>query len=134
MVDTQGVAHLGTWEWDVSEPNATWSAELYRIYGLTPETYTPSYDAYLTKVHPDDRQRVIEATNRVFHEHVPYSHDERVFRPDGSMRYLHTWAFPVLDDDGKLRKLVGVCQDITDRKQAEEEVLRLNASLEQRVA
>lgn len=134
MVDTQGVAHLGTWEWDVSEPNATWSAELYRIYGLTPETYTPSYDAYLTKIHPDDRQRVIDATNRVFHEHVPYSHDERVFRPDGSMRYLHTWAFPVLDDDGKLRKLVGVCQDITDRKQAEEEVLRLNASLEQRVA
>lgn len=134
MVDTQGVAHLGTWEWDVTEPNATWSAELYRIYGLTPETYTPSYEAYLTKIHPDDRQRVIDATNRVFHEHVAYSHDERIFRPDGTMRYLHTWAFPVLDDDGKLRKLVGVCQDITDRKEAEAEVLRLNESLERRVA
>lgn len=134
MVDTQGVAHLGTWEWDVTEPNAVWSAELYRIYGLTPETYTPSYEAYLTKIHPDDKQRVMEATNRVFQEHVPYSHDERVFRPDGSMRYLHTWAFPVLDDDGKLRKLVGVCQDITDRKEAEAEVLRLNESLERRVA
>lgn len=134
MVDTQGVAHLGTWEWDVSEPNATWSAELYRIYGLSPEEYTPSYEAYLTKIHPDDKQRVIDATNRVFHEHVAYSHDERIFRPDGSMRYLHTWAFPVLDDDGKLRKLVGVCQDITDRKEAEAEVLRLNESLERRVA
>lgn len=134
MVDTQGVAHLGTWEWDVSEPHATWSEELYRIYGLTPDEYTPSYEAYLTKIHPEDRDRVIEATNRVFHEHVPYSHDERIFRPDGSMRYLHTWAFPVLDDGGKLRKLVGVCQDITDRKLAEEEVLRLNESLELRVA
>jgi signal transduction histidine kinase/CheY-like chemotaxis protein len=119
LVDTQGVAHLGTWEWDVSEPTATWSAELYRIYDLTKETYTPSYEAYLTKVHPDDRAHVMAATNRAFHEHIPYSHDERILRPDGSIRYLHTWAYPVLDEAGKLVKLVGVCQDITDRKQAE---------------
>jgi PAS domain S-box-containing protein len=134
MVDTHGVAHLGTWEWDVSEPHARWSAELYRIYGLTPDTYTPSYEGYLKMVHPDDRQRVIEATDRVFHQHVPYSHDERIFRPDGSMRYLHTWAHPILDDGGRLQRLVGVCQDITDRAEAEEHVRRLNADLERRVA
>ncbi len=134
MVDTQGVAHLGTWEWDISEPTATWSQELYRIYGLTPETYTPSYEAYLTMVHPDDRARVVEATNRVFHEHIPYSHDERIFRPDGSIRHLHTWAHPVLDDAGTLVRLVGVCQDITDQKLAEEAVHQLNSELEKRVA
>ena len=76
----------------------------------------------------------MDATTRVFQEHVPYSHDERVFRPDGSIRYLHTWAYPVRDDDGKLVRLVGVCQDITDRKLAEEAVLTLNADLERRVA
>lgn len=134
MVDTHGVAHLGTWDWDVSQPHAHWSAELYRIYGLAPESYTPSYEAYLKMVHPDDRQRVIDATNRVFHEHIPYSHDERIFRPDGSMRYLHTWAYPILDANGRLSRLVGVCQDITDRAEAEEKVLRLNADLERRVA
>ena len=134
MVDTQGTAHLGTWEWAITQPTATWSAELYRIYGLTPETYTPSYEKYLTMVHPDDRQRVIDATNRVFHEHVPYSHDERIFRPDGSIRYLHTWAHPVLDNDGKLVRLVGVCQDVTDQKLAEEAVRALNVDLERRVA
>ena len=129
MVDTQGVAHLGTWEWDLSEPHAFWSAELFRIYGLTPESYTPSYDAYLTMVHPDDRQRVIDATNRVFHEHIPYSHDERIFRPDGSMRYLHTWAHPILDEEGKLRRLVGVCQDITELKEVEQQVREMNTEL-----
>jgi PAS domain S-box-containing protein len=134
MVDTQGVAHLGTWEWDISEPTATWSAELYRIYGLTPESYTPTYEKYLEMVHPDDRARVIEATNRVFHEHVPYSHDERIFRPDGTLRHLHTWAHPVLDESGQLIRLVGVCQDITDQKLAEAEVNKLNADLERRVA
>ncbi|MDP2054160.1 MAG: PAS domain-containing protein, partial [Acidobacteriota bacterium] len=106
MVDTQGVAHLGTWEWDISQPTAEWSDQLYQIYGLKREQYTPSYEAYLTMVHPDDRQRVIDATNRVFLEHVPYSHDERIFRPDGTLRYLHTWAYPVLDDAGKLTRLV----------------------------
>ena len=134
MVDTQGVAHLGTWEWDISEPTATWSAELYRIYGLSPDTYTPTYENYLAMVHPDDRQRVMDATNRVFHEHVPYSHDERILLPDGSMRYLHTWAHPVLDDDGKLVRLLGVCQDITEQKRAEAQVLELNRDLERRLA
>jgi PAS domain S-box-containing protein len=133
LVDTQGVAHMGTWEWDITQPNASWSVELYRIYGLTPETYTPSYEAYLTMVHEDDRQRVIDATNRVFHEHVPYSHDERIFRPDGSMRYLHTWAFPLVDDAGKLTHLIGVCQDITDRALADDALHRANAELEKRV-
>jgi len=134
MVDTQGVAHLGTWEWDVSEPLASWSAELYRIYGLTPETYTPTYEKYLLLVHTDDRARVMEATNRVFQEHIPYSHDERIFRPDGTMRYLHTWAYPVLDEQGKLVRLMGVCQDITEQKLAEQQVAQLNLDLERRVA
>lgn len=133
MVDTQGTAHLGTWEWDLSQPTATWSAELFRIYGLAPESYTPSYEAYLEMVHPDDRRRVAEATERVFREHIPYSHDERIFRPDGTIRYLHTWAHPVTDEDGKLTRLVGVCQDVTDRFLAEEQVRQLNVELERRV-
>ena len=108
-------------------------AELYRIYGLTSENYTPSYEAYLTMVHEDDRQRVVDATNRVFHEHVPYSHDERIFRPDGTLRYLHTWAFPLVDETGKLTHLIGVCQDITDRALADEALHRANADLEKRV-
>jgi signal transduction histidine kinase len=76
----------------------------------------------------------MDATNRVFHEHVPYSHDERILLPDGSLRYLHTWAHPVLDEQGKLERLVGVCQDITEQKRAEAQILELNRDLEWRVA
>lgn len=119
LVDAQDTAHMGTWEWDITQPTATWSPELYRIYGLTPETYTPSYEAYLKMVHPDDRERVKRATEAVFKEHTRYSHDERIFRPDGTMRYLHTWAYPVLDERGQLLRLVGVCQDVTEARLAE---------------
>ncbi len=133
MVDTQGVAHLGIWEWDITQPIATWSPELYRIYGLTPETYTPTYEAYLQLVHPDDRARVSAATDRVFRDHVPYSHDERIFRADGTMRYLHTWARALVNEHGALTHLIGVCQDVTDRAHAEHELQRVNAELEVRV-
>ncbi len=126
MVDTQGVAHMGTWEWDPREPAAKWSAEMYRIYGLPP-THTPTYQDYLERVHPDDRERVRLATERVFNELKPYSHDERVTRGDGELRYLHTWAEPVLDERGNLVRLVGVCQDITDSK-------RVQVRLEEREA
>lgn len=119
MVDAQGIAHLGTWDWDVSQPHATWSGELYRIYGLTPEEYTPSYDGYLRLVHPDDRERVMRVTEACFKEHKPYSHDERIFRKGGEMRWLHTWAVPVLDEHGTLVRLLGVCQDVTETKRAE---------------
>ncbi|HVL49038.1 MAG TPA: PAS domain S-box protein [Candidatus Thermoplasmatota archaeon] len=119
MSDAEGTAHLGTWEWDVTQPVASWSPELYRIYGLDPATHTPTYQDYLTRVHPDDRQRVIEATESVFRDHEPFSHDERVFRSDGEIRYLHTWAQAVVDDRGRLQRLLGVCQDITDRKRVE---------------
>lgn len=140
MIDNEGIAHYGVWEWDISQPHASWTRGLYKIYGLTPEVYTPTYEAYLQLVHPDDRQRVIDATNRVFHQHVPYSHDERIFHVSGEVRYLHTWAVPVLTPDGQLKALKGVCLDITERKLAEialaeraQELRQLNEELEQRV-
>ncbi len=113
--EAQRIAQMGTWWWDVSKPNAEWSPELYRIYGLDPATHVPTYEDYLTRVHPDDRERVRRATEEVFTDHKPYSHDERVRRPDGSWRHLHTWARAVLGPDGKLVALSGACQDITDR-------------------
>lgn len=129
LIDTQNVAHFGVWEWDLSQPTAEWSEALYQIYGLEPGSHVPSYEDYLTRVHPDDRERVVEATNGVFQRCEPYDHDERVFRSTGELRYLHTWAHPVMDATGKLVRLLGVCQDITDRKLAEAERQEFEARL-----
>lgn len=129
LVDTQDVAHFGVWEWDLRQPTAEWSEALYQIYGLDPSGHVPTYEDYLTRVHPDDRQRVIDATNGVFQRHEPYDHDERIFRTDGEMRYLHTWAHPVVNASGELVRLLGVCQDITARKKAEAESQQLQDRL-----
>ncbi len=120
MRDTEGMSHLGIWTWDITEPHARWTNELYRIYGLDPETHTPTYEDYLTRVHPDDVERVQAATEACFQDHRPYSHDERIRHSSGQWRWLHTWARPILDDEGQLQALHGVCMDVTDRKNAEE--------------
>ncbi len=119
MRDGEGLAHLGTWYWDITQPHATWSDQLYEIYGLDPKTHTPTYEDYLTRIHPGDVERVKFATERVFNDFEPYSHDERIRHTDGTWRHLHTWARPVLHDDGTLKALQGVCLDITQRKESE---------------
>jgi PAS domain S-box-containing protein len=129
LVDGQGVAHLGTWEYILSPPDLVWSRELYRIYGVTPEGFQPTFEGFLAKVHPDDRARVSGVMQRVFQEHISFSHDERVVRPDGTVRHLHSWGQPILDESGRTLRLVGVCQDVTEQREAEQQRQTLQATL-----
>lgn len=119
LEDTQGITHIGTWYWDITQPHAQWSEELYEIYGL-PRSHVPTYQDYLTRIHPEDVERVKAATEAVFKDRRPYSHDERIRHTDGTWRWLHTWARAIEDPQGKLVALAGICQDISDRKKAEE--------------
>jgi PAS domain S-box-containing protein len=116
--DAQRIAQVGTWRWDLSQPAAEWSAELYRIYGLEPSAHVPTYDDYLTRVHPDDVEMVKADTAALVEQRRPYSHQERVRHADGTWRELHTWASPVVED-GRLVALVGACQDVTVQKVAD---------------
>ncbi|WP_141730961.1 PAS domain-containing protein [Oligoflexus tunisiensis] len=120
--EVQRVATLGVWEWKVHEPNVVWTDELYRIYGLHPDRHQPTYDSYLEKVHPDDRERVRSTMESVFRDHSSFSHDERILRPDGAIRHLHTWGHAEVDESGQLTGLVGVCQDITASVRATQEI------------
>jgi PAS domain S-box-containing protein len=122
--DTQAVAHIGVWEWEVGQPTVMWSPELYRIYGVAPEDYTPTFEGYLAKVHPRDRVRVRSAIEEAFVHQTSFSQDEQILRPDGSIRQLHTWGHAVSDSEGHLARLIGVCQDITEQRAAEERVRR----------
>ena len=120
--EVQEVAHIGIWEWEVGHGRVTWSPELYRIYGVTPQEYAHTFEGYLQKVHPRDRQRVRAAIERTAVEGTSFSHDERILRPDGSIRLLHTWGHAVPDDRGQVARMIGVCQDVTEQRAAEEEV------------
>ena len=112
------LADVGSWEWTPGQTETRWSNELYRIYGLAPGAYRPTFEGYLSHVHPNDRGRVRTEIERAVRERAPFTLEERIVRPDGSVRHLRTWGYPVLDERNQLMRLVGICLDITEQRQS----------------
>ena len=118
--EAQRIAHLGSWTWTIKTNRVTWSDELYRIYGLEPQAFGASFEAYLACVHPADRPHVQAHIERALHTGASFEFEERIVRPDGTVRVLRSSGEVTCDADGQPVSLVGVCQDITDLKAAEE--------------
>ena len=119
LAETQNLAGLGCWEWDPASGRVTWSDELYRIYGVERERFTPSYEGYLERVHPDDRQQTGSTLARALADGRGFSFDERIVRPEGEVRYLRSRGEVVRDDQGRSLKMLGACLDITEQKNSE---------------
>ena len=134
LAEGQRIAHLGSWEY-LAETQATfWSEEQLRIYGLNPAGPSPNFQVLLRNhIHPDDAAGLEETFRQCRQDCAVYEQEHRIVRPDGSVRIVQELARPYFGDHGKLVKYVGTTLDITERKQAEADVRRLNAELEERV-
>lgn len=133
---SQRVAHVGHWTWDTVTNRVTWSDEMMRIFGLDPAMFDGDMDKVIAEaIHPDDREKVNSSNASVMTEQKPVPLDYRVVWPDGS---VHTvWAEAgdkILSADGKILKLSGIVQDITERKRAEDLIIQYTNELEIRVA
>ncbi|GAB2533566.1 bifunctional diguanylate cyclase/phosphodiesterase [Rhodanobacter koreensis] len=121
MLDqAQQVAHIGSWEWDIASNRVTWSAELYRIYGAAPGQHAATFQAYLALVHPLDRARVQQIIEQAGRDRQPFEFEERIVRPDGAERTLLSRGTVDIDETGHAVRMLGACQDITERKRAEQ--------------
>ncbi len=120
--ETQALAHMGSYDWEIATDTNTWSDELYRIYGTEPQSFNASYDRFLAFLHPEDREQVMAAHRTAYETGKPYVTEERIFRPDGTMRVLATNGEVLFDESGTPLRVRGICWDVTDRKRAEEEV------------
>ncbi len=120
LAETQQLARIGSWEWDIAANVLTRSDELFRIYGLEPQSLEPTYEELLSRVHPEDRD-VVDARNRqAFADRQPFEDVMRVVRPDGSVFLMRTQGKIVCDESGAPVRMVGVCEDVTDRVRADE--------------
>lgn len=122
LLETQKIANLGSWKWKVTENEISWSDNSHRILGFKPEEFNPNCDAFLTSVHPDDRERVKNEINLVLNEGKLLDIDYRVLLPGEETRILHSAGNVTFDDNGKPFQLLGTVQDVTERKRAEEEL------------
>ena len=124
LAASQRVARLGSWEWDIVNNKITWSDELYRIFGLKPQEFEATYEAFLNVVHPDDREKLDSAVKKSLSDKKPYHVDARIIRPDGSEWVMEARGEVTYDKSGNPLLMGGTAQDVTERKQIEEDLLR----------
>ena len=119
MAEAERIAHVGFWKWELDSGRVQWSEELHRIYGLEPGEFPGTTEAFLQRVHPDDRERVWACVSRSLKTLEPFVFEERIVRADGSERTLLSQGRVIQDPAGQAETVVGVCHDVTDRAQAE---------------
>lgn len=133
LASAQSMAQLGVFEWDVIQNRVSWSAELHSIFGLAADQFGSTFDAFLARVHPDDRDAVRAVIEAAYRAKKPFKQEERIVRPDGTIRVLASKGELIVDEGGRPLKLVGICQDITERKEAERVLQNYSRMLEDKV-
>ena len=119
LEEAQRIAHFGNWEWDIRSDQVTWSDELYRIFGVKRDQFEATFDAYLELVHPHDRRRVNDEIRRAIDNATRCVFEHRILLDDETARTLRCHGEPVTDEKGKVVRLFGVCQDVTELADSE---------------
>jgi diguanylate cyclase (GGDEF)-like protein/PAS domain S-box-containing protein len=125
LASAQKIARLGNWEWDLVSGRGYWSDEVYRLLGYEPHTFWPKYERFIERVHPDDRATIDAAVRAAQQQGAPYGVEYRAQLPDGTTRVLYVHGQVERDEEGRPVLMVGTLQDVTDRRQAEEQIRML---------
>jgi PAS domain S-box-containing protein len=119
----------GTWSWEIGSNEVRWSESLGPLHGLPLGAHPRSYEAFLALVHPEDRPLLADAVRRAMEEGSDYQLEFRVVWPDGSVHWLETRAHVVTDGRAPSR-LIGLVQDVSERKRRDEDGRMLAAAAE----
>ena len=132
---SQEIAHLGSWELDLVKNKLSWSDEVYRIFGLKPQEFGATYEAFLQAVYPDDREAVDAAYSGSLREgRDTYEIEHRVVRKStGEIRIVYEKSEHIRDGTGKIIRSIGMVQDITERKQMQSKLEEYSRNLEKLV-
>src|SRR6201998_1912872 len=121
LEEAERVAHLGYWIWNLETNRVVFSNETCRIYGIEPQEDSIDLEAIRELIHPEDRGYVFENAERAVREGVHIETEHRLIRPSGEIRIVYSRGDLTRDASGRPYEMFGTCQDITERKCAEEE-------------
>jgi PAS domain S-box-containing protein len=118
--EAQKIARLGFWSWDVKNGAVEWSDEVFRIFGLDQESFTPTIESILAlSPWPEESQRGEELIRRATESHTKGSYEQRFLRPDNSIGYYQSSFEGRYDENGSLISIIGTVLDVTDQKRAD---------------
>jgi PAS domain S-box-containing protein len=127
--EAQRIAGIGSWELDLENSVLTWSDESFRIFELNPERFGASYEAFLNAIHPEDREMVNASYTNSVKTRQSYEMVHRLLMADGRVKFVHERCETIYDDAGRPLRSIGTVQDVSDRKQSEEQMALLRRQL-----
>lgn len=119
LAEAQKISRMGSWEWDIDANEIHWSEELFRIYGVDPETFDPESDQRQQAVHPEDRDYVRSIVDGAIEKREGFNFEYRIVLPSGDVRVVQASGKIDALEGGEKPRLFGVVQDITERKESE---------------
>ena len=125
----QRAAGIGSWDWNISTGELLWSDKIESMFGFRKGHFNKTYDAFLQCVHTDDRQLVVDSVNACLKNHKEYDIDHRIVWPDGSIHWVRETGDVIRDKNKKPIRMLGIVQDITNKKETEEKIKKLNEDL-----
>lgn len=119
LTEAQRLAQIGNWDYDIATGKITWSEELFRILGRDRALGEPNYAENLLLYHPDDAAKLHQAVEKIFIDGQPYYLRLRLLRSDGSIQYTQATGQAEFNQFGKIVRLFGTTQNITELVQIE---------------
>lgn len=119
LLQAQRIAKLGSWELDIRDGSLRWSDQIYEIFGIDKSQFPNHFEAFLERVHPEDRDDLLRAQHAALAGISRLNYEHRIITPEGTEKVVMEQADLKFDDKGKPWKLSGIVLDITDRKRAE---------------
>jgi PAS domain S-box-containing protein len=122
---------MGTWDYSIAAGKVAWSAGLEQIHGYQPGTFPGTFEAFRDEIHPDDRERVLIAIREAIDQRRDHQVEYRIVRRDGSVRWVEGRGRLLLAENQSPDRMIGVCVDVTDHRQAAEAASRARLAAEE---
>lgn len=119
LKEAQSVAHVGSWDYNITTDSLRWSDEMCRVFGVTQEEFGGSYEAFLDAIDEEDRERVDKAYTDSIRNRTPYDITYKLTGNNGQIKYVHARCETFYDASGQPVRSIGTVQDVTERKRYE---------------
>ena len=129
LENSQKIGNIGSWTFDLKANKLVWSEEVFRILGLKPNEFEPTYEKFMEFVHPEDREKLDKSFQATIRNRIPYQITHRIIRPDGEIRYVEEKSEEALDENNEVKLSIGCIKDVTELRKALESEKKLNEEL-----
>jgi len=132
LLEAEGIANIGSWDWNLKTNVSIWSDQLFEIYGRNKEDGSPSIENYLENYHPEDHKKLQEAIEKAISDKTDFFIEYRIYRyNDGIERLIQSKGKVIFDENGQPERIIGIAQDITEQKATEQELINAKEHAEE---